>query len=95
MSGPVLLAAGYALLMWLAAWGLRRHAGRSDGTWLSTETVSFARAMALVPLAVGDAVLVGAAVFERTLVALLVLGPLFAGLTWAGWRELAWLRAAR
>jgi len=95
VSAKVWLAAGYALLMWAVAWGLKAHAGKPNPTWVGAETVAFARAIALVPLAVGDAVLMGAAVLEHTAVALVVLLPLFFGLTRSGWRELAWLRASR
>jgi hypothetical protein len=95
VSAKVWLAVGYALLMWAVAWGLKRHAGTPNQTWVGTETVAFARAIALVPLAVGDAVLVGAAVLEPSAVALVILLPLFVGLTRTGWRELAWLRAPR
>lgn len=95
MSGKIWLAAGYALLMWLVALGLRAHAGKPSETWVGVETVAFARAISLVPLGVGDAVLVGAGVLEPSAGALAILLPLFVGITWTGWRGLAELRASR
>lgn len=89
MSAEGWLAAGYALLMWAAAWGLRTHAGKPKRTWVGTGTVDFARTIALVPLAVADLVLLRAAVLERSAVALFILTLLFFGITRFGWREIS------
>lgn len=95
MSTPILLAAGYALLLWAIGFGLRTRAGSTSQTWWAAERAGFERAIALVPLAVADAVLLGAALFTREPLSLIALAAIFVGVTRSGMREWAALRTSR
>lgn len=86
MTLQVSLAAGYALLMWVTAWLLRKRAGAPVGNWVVREGAVFARVIALVPLAVAAVVLVGAAVWTHSTAARALLLTLLAAVAVSGWR---------
>jgi hypothetical protein len=87
MSLELWLAAGYALLMWGAALGLQRHARKSEGeSWIARDGAAFVRAIALIPLAAGGAVLLGVLALERSALACAIVAPLALLLGREGWR---------